>query len=60
MDRFDCQVIMATFVNVYIYTFIRSASPHKLFNQLLTFKYEDQLEFLKMVKNHFGEIWENK
>ena len=56
MDRFDCQVIMATFVNVYIYTFIRSASPHKLFNQLLTFKYEDQLEFLKMVKNHFGEI----
>ncbi|CAF0931275.1 unnamed protein product [Brachionus calyciflorus] len=56
MDRFDCQVIMATFVNVYIYTFIRSPSPNKLFNQLLSFKHEDQVEFLRLVKNHFGDF----
>jgi hypothetical protein len=56
MDRFDCQVIMATFVNVYISSFIRSPSPNKLFNQLLTFKYEEQIEFLRLVKNHFGDI----
>jgi phosphatidate cytidylyltransferase len=54
MDRFDCQVIMATFVNVYIHSFIRSPSPNKLFNQLLAFKQEDQVEFLRLVQNHFG------
>ena len=27
MDRFDCQFLMASFVNVYIHSFIRSASP---------------------------------
>lgn len=54
MDRFDCQVIMATFVNVYIHSFIRSPSPIKLFNQLLAFKQEDQEEFLRLVKNRFG------
>jgi phosphatidate cytidylyltransferase len=54
MDRFDCQVIMATFVNVYIHSFIRSPSPIKLFNQLLAFKPEDQEAFLRLVKNRFG------
>jgi phosphatidate cytidylyltransferase len=54
MDRFDCQVIMATFVNVYIHSFIRTPSPNKLFNQLLAFKHEDQMEFLRLVNNHFN------
>ena len=54
MDRFDCQVIMATFVNVYFQSFVRSPSPNKLFNQLMALKYEDQMEFLRMVSNHFG------
>lgn len=54
MDRFDCQVIMATFVNVYFHSFIRTPSPIKLFNQLLAFKYEDQVEFLRLVNNHFN------
>lgn len=56
MDRFDCQVIMATFVNVYIYSFIRSPSPNKLFNQLLAFKHEDQMEFLRLISNHFNNV----
>ncbi|CAG9800338.1 unnamed protein product [Chironomus riparius] len=33
MDRFDCQFLMATFVNVYISSFIRTASPQKLLAQ---------------------------
>lgn len=34
MDRFDCQFLMATFVNVYISSFIRMASPAKLLQQV--------------------------
>jgi len=30
MDRFDCQYLMATFVNVYISSFIHKQSPQKL------------------------------
>lgn len=59
MDRFDCQVIMATFVNVYFHSFIRSPSPNKLFNQLLAFKQEDQIEFLRLIKNHFNDSFLN-
>ena len=28
MDRFDCQFLMATFVNAYIHSFIRTSSPN--------------------------------
>ena len=59
MDRFDCQIIMATFTNVYIYTFIKFTSPSRLFNQLLSFEREDQLKFIKMVENHFGKHLRN-
>jgi phosphatidate cytidylyltransferase len=59
MDRFDCQIIMATFTNVYIHTFIRVTSPTRLFNQLLAFETEDQFEFIKLVENHFGKIIKN-
>lgn len=37
MDRFDCQFLMATFVNVYISSFIRTASPAKLLAQVSKF-----------------------
>lgn len=38
MDRFDCQFLMATFVNVYISSFIRVASPQKLLSQVSQFE----------------------
>lgn len=38
MDRFDCQFLMATFVNVYISSFIRTASPAKLLQQVSSFE----------------------
>lgn len=37
MDRFDCQYLMATFVNVYISSFIRTYSPQKLLQQVSFF-----------------------
>lgn len=37
MDRFDCQYLMATFVTVYINTFISDASPQKLLQKVCTF-----------------------
>jgi len=43
MDRFDCQFLMATFVNVYIHSFIRVASPQKLLQQYYMLKPEEQL-----------------
>merc|ERR1719392_545524 len=43
MDRFDCQFLMATFVNAYIHSFIRSSSPTDLLQKTLTLKPEDQL-----------------
>jgi len=44
MDRFDCQFLMATFVNVYIHSFIRMASIPKLLQQIYMLKPEDQLQ----------------
>jgi hypothetical protein len=37
MDRFDCQYLMATFVNVYISSFILTLSPQKLLQQVIKF-----------------------
>lgn len=46
MDRFDCQFLMATFVNVYISSFIRTASPQKL----LALVRISSIEFLKNLR----------
>ncbi|XP_055687909.1 phosphatidate cytidylyltransferase, photoreceptor-specific-like [Lutzomyia longipalpis] len=52
MDRFDCQFLMATFVNVYISSFIRTASPGKLLAQVYTLKPEQQLQLFNSLKEH--------
>jgi len=51
MDRFDCQYLMATFVNVYITSFIQTLSPQKLLQQVLTLKPEEQLSLYYMLKD---------
>uniref|UniRef100_A0A1I8AYA4 Phosphatidate cytidylyltransferase n=1 Tax=Meloidogyne hapla TaxID=6305 RepID=A0A1I8AYA4_MELHA len=43
MDRFDCQLLMGTFVNVYISSFIRSPNPHKIVQQILWLTNDEQL-----------------
>ncbi|CAF1159559.1 unnamed protein product [Rotaria magnacalcarata] len=53
VDRFDCQIIMALFINVYISTFAHVASPHKILQQVLALTPESQEEFLRLLRNHF-------
>lgn len=55
MDRFDCQFLMATFVNVYISSFIRSASPQKLLNMVYSLKPEQQLQLFNQLKDSLEE-----
>lgn len=50
MDRFDCQYLMATFVNVYISSFIRTATPQKLLQQVYNLKPEQQLQLFYSLK----------
>lgn len=50
MDRFDCQFLMATFVNVYISSFIESDTPQKLLSHISYLKPEQQLELYHMLK----------
>ncbi|CAF4904252.1 unnamed protein product [Pieris macdunnoughi] len=50
MDRFDCQFLMATFVNVYITSFIRTATPQKLLQQVYNMKPEQQLQLFYALK----------
>lgn len=52
MDRFDCQYLMATFVNVYIASFIRGPNPSKLIQQFMNLRPEQQLHIFSTLKSH--------
>lgn len=52
MDRFDCQYLMATFVHVYITSFIRGPNPSKVLQQLLALQPEQQLNIYRVLKTH--------
>jgi phosphatidate cytidylyltransferase len=56
MDRFDCQVLMATFVYVYIYSFIRDPSPQKILNEIYTLQPEQQLNFYRQLESHLENL----
>jgi len=47
MDRFDCQFLMATFVNVYIHTFINLPTPGKIIQQVYLLLPEEQVELFQ-------------
>ncbi|ELT99753.1 hypothetical protein CAPTEDRAFT_161806 [Capitella teleta] len=51
MDRFDCQLLMATFVHVYHSSFIKAVSPQKLVQQILSLKPEEQLQVFNMLRD---------
>ncbi|XP_030046450.1 phosphatidate cytidylyltransferase 1 isoform X2 [Microcaecilia unicolor] len=55
MDRFDCQYLMATFVHVYIASFIRGPNPSKVLQQLLVLQPEQQLHIYKILKAYLTE-----
>jgi len=50
MDRFDCQLLMATFVHVYHSSFIKAVNPAKLIQQVLSMKPEEQVRVFNMLK----------
>ncbi|RZB40819.1 CTP transf 1 domain containing protein [Asbolus verrucosus] len=50
MDRFDCQFLMATFVNVYIFTFVRNLSVDLLFDKILRLSDDNQIQFYYMLR----------
>ncbi|KAK9745715.1 hypothetical protein QE152_g6727 [Popillia japonica] len=52
LDRFDCQIFMTIFVNVYISTFVREPSVEKIFSRILAMKNEHQIEFLYLFRNY--------
>ncbi|KAJ8285362.1 hypothetical protein GJAV_G00025970 [Gymnothorax javanicus] len=55
MDRFDCQYLMATFVHVYIASFIRGPNPSKVLQQLLALQPEQQLSIFNTLRSHLRE-----
>ncbi|KAG5841143.1 phosphatidate cytidylyltransferase 1 isoform X2 [Anguilla anguilla] len=55
MDRFDCQYLMATFVHVYIASFIRGPNPSKVLQQLLALQPEQQLTIFNTLRSHLRE-----
>ncbi|TDG52681.1 hypothetical protein AWZ03_000914 [Drosophila navojoa] len=56
MDRFDCQFLMATFVNVYISSFIRTPSPSKLLTQIYNLKPDQQYQIYQSLKDSLGDM----
>ncbi|KAI6190892.1 Phosphatidate cytidylyltransferase [Aphelenchoides bicaudatus] len=50
MDRFDCQLLMGTFVYVYIHSFIRFPNANKIVQQILWLPQEEQLEVFEALK----------
>ncbi|KAI4820492.1 hypothetical protein KUCAC02_028469 [Chaenocephalus aceratus] len=55
IDRFDWQYLMATFVNVYIASFIRGPNPSKVIQQLLALRIDQQLHIFNSLKAHLTE-----
>ncbi|XP_022094533.1 phosphatidate cytidylyltransferase 2-like isoform X3 [Acanthaster planci] len=55
MDRFDCQFLMASFLYVYLHTFLKSAYPQKLVQQIFQLSAEDQLMVYKQLTEHLNK-----
>ncbi|XP_076068206.1 CDP-diacylglycerol synthase isoform X2 [Oratosquilla oratoria] len=51
MDRFDCQFLMATFVNVYIKSFIAEMSPLRLLQKVYVLSPAQQLQLYMMLQD---------
>lgn len=54
VDRFDCQYLMATFVNVYISSFIRAPNPSKLLSLILRLKTDEQMKVFELLRDHLN------
>lgn len=55
-DRFDCQFLMATFVNVYISSFIRTNGDVKIiFDKILNMKDDNQIKLIRLLEVNLFE-----
>lgn len=54
VDRFDCQLVMVTFVNVYISSFIKVVTPEAIFNKVVLLSEEQQLQFYHGLRHLLG------
>jgi phosphatidate cytidylyltransferase len=54
MDRFDCQLLMGTFVNIYIHSFIRVPNWNKIVQQILWLPVEDQRNIYRVLHEQLG------
>jgi len=52
VDRFDCQCVMAIFVNVYLSTFIRSPSRAQIYHSIVSMPLEEQSLLFEELKNY--------
>lgn len=50
MDRFDCQLLMASFTYVYIYSFARLPSPDRLLDQVFALSPDKQLKVYQVLQ----------
>lgn len=55
LDRFDCQFLMATFVNVYISSFIKNQSMEEMFSRVLDLKDDEQVQLFYSLRNALRE-----
>ncbi|CAP32496.2 Protein CBG13755 [Caenorhabditis briggsae] len=55
MDRFDCQLLMGTFVMVYIHSFIRVPDASKLIKQIMTLEPNEQLDIFNLLKSELSK-----
>ena len=54
MDRFDCQYLMATFVTVYINTFISDTSPQKLLQKVCILLFNLFMVIIMVIHNRIS------
>lgn len=55
VDRFDCQLLVATFVTVYLHTFIKLPSATTLFYKVVALSTAEQLQLFDDLKNSLQE-----
>eukprot|EP00111_Clytia_hemisphaerica_P016609 TCONS_00049231-protein len=55
MDRFDCQYLMMTFVNVYIASVVRAYNPNKLLHQVMFMEKDHQVKFYHKLQEMLTE-----
>lgn len=54
VDRFDCQLVMVTFVNVYISSFIKVVTPESIFQKVVLLSEDQQLQFYHGLQQLLG------